>query len=268
MTDNELKTALNRYAQLLVVHGLNVQPGQVVQIASEVCNREFALLVAEHAYDAGAKYVLLDFSEPRLMRKRILNSTEENLGYVPRWLSVRYDDVVNEKGANLRLIGSEDPLLLADLDPKRINTAQLAIRKAIKYFYDEGIGKSKVHWTVAAASTAGWGKRLFPGTTSEVAERKLWESILKVCRADREDCLEAWQKHNMELQRRAKLFTEMKIKSLHFSGPGTDLTVSLSQKAVFKGGRDMGPRGVEFEPNIPTEEVFTTPDRRLCASVL
>ncbi len=262
MTEHEFKKALERYAELLVVHGLNVQPGQLVNVSAEVCHREIAYLVAEKAYEKGAKFVAVDLSEPRLTRARVLRSSEADLAFVPAFISTKYGEILEAGGANIKIVGPEDPNLLVDLDAKKLNAAQLHVRRALKRFYDEGIGSSKVHWTVAAGSTPAWGQRVFPGTTAAEAERKLWESILFVCRADRPDCLELWHKHNEVLQRRARTMTEMKIRELHFTGPGTDLRVVLSERALFKGGRDMGPHGVEFEPNIPTEEVFTTPDRR------
>lgn len=262
MTEQEFKSALARYAELLVVHGLNVQPGQIVNVSAEVCHREIAYLVAEKAYEKGAKFVAVDLSEPRLTRARVLRSSEEDLAFVPAFISAKYGEILEAGGANIKIVGPEDPNLLVDLDPKKLNAAQLHVRKALKRFYDEGIGASKVHWTVAAGSTPAWGQRVFPGATAAEAERKLWESILFVCRADRADCLTLWQEHNTALQQRARRLTEMKLRELHFTGPGTDLRVALSERAIFKGGRDMGPHGVEFEPNIPTEEVFTTPDRR------
>lgn len=257
-----LKTQLKNYAELLVSHGLNIQEGQILNISTEVINRDFALLVAEAAYRRGAKYVNLDLADTRLVRLRVLSNKEEDLRYVPSYLAVKYDELLDSAAANLKILGSEDPDLLADLDPKKMNTMLIEQRLALKRFYDEGIGKSKVHWTVAAAATPKWGARIFPKLGEKEAHLKLWQEILKAVRADKGNCAELWKEQNVALHRRAKKFTKLGIKELHFSGPGTDLIVGLSKKAVFKGGTDTGPRGVEFEPNIPTEEVFTTPDFR------
>lgn len=253
---------LELYAKLIVEHGLNVQPGQVVQIATEVVHRDFALAVAKAAYQRGAAFVNLDLGDARLARIRILESKEEDLPYVPKFIGVKYRELVDETSANLRILGMEDPDILSDLDPKRVNTVRLHQHLAIKHFYDEGIGKSKVHWTVAAAATPKWGKKVFPALEEEQACAALWEEIFKICRVDRSDCLALWQEHNTALQNRAKKLTAMGISQLHFTGNGSDLRVALSMKAVFKGGGDISPRGVEFEPNLPTEEVFTTPDCR------
>ena len=257
-----------RYAELLVKFGLNVVPGQVVNIGAEACSREFALDVVDAAYKAGAKFVNLDLTDQRVLRSRILNSSFEDLSYVPSFLPVKYKSLVDDASANLRIIGSEDPELLSDLDPKRLNSVRLNQHIAIKYFYDEGIGKSKVHWTVAAAATTGWAKKLFPDLSEEQGLDKLWSAIFDICRVNTPDFLEAWQKHDKMLHVRAEKLNQFKIKQVKFTGPGTDFKVGLSIKALFKGGSDVGPRQVNFEPNVPTEEVFTTPDYRLTEGVV
>lgn len=259
----QFKEQLKNYADLIVSHGLNVQKGQLVNISTEAINRDFALLVVEAAYKRGARYVNLDLSDQRVIRTRVLESSDQDLKYVPSYLGKKYDELLDESAANLKILGSEDPDILSDLDASKVNAMLTQQRLALKRFYEEGIGKSKVHWTVAAAATPKWGKRLFPDLSDEEAHKKLWLEILKATRADKENCLELWKEHNTALHTRAKKLTELKIKELHFSGPGTDLIVGLSNKAIFKGGTDTGPRGVEFEPNIPTEEVFTTPDYRV-----
>ena len=160
------------------------------------------------------------------------------------------------------MIGSEEPDVLSDLDPKKINTLTNSNFRALKHYYTEGVGKSKTQWTVAAAATPKWGKKIFPELDEQKACEALWEQIFKICRADKANCLELWKEHNNVLHDRAKKLTDMKIHELHFTGPETDLKVFLSQKAKFIGGGSKGPHS-EFEPNIPTEECFTTPDSRL-----
>ena len=260
---NNFEKHLNRYAKLLAVHGLNIRPGQIVNISADAIHRELTYKVAIEAYTLGAKFVNIDLAEPRLLKARVELSKEEDLSYVPEYIKSKYQELVDTNAANIRITGLEEPELLSELSPKRLNTIRKHQRLAIQYFYDEGIGKSKVHWTIGAASTPKWGKRIFPNLNEQEAEAALWDAIFKACRVDKENCLELWKEHNKVLQDRAKKLTLMKIKELHFTGPGTDLKVGLSQKAMFKGGGDTSPRGHEFEPNIPTEEVFTTPDYRV-----
>ena len=253
---------LRIYADLLITVGLNVQPGQIVQISSEVIHRDLVVLLTELAYKKGAQFVNVDLIEPRVRRCRILHSAEEHLSFVPDFVELKYRDLVDTTSANLRLLGSEDPDVLADLDPAKVNISQLSLRRKISYFYDEGIGKSKVHWTVAAAATPGWASKLYPDLRPEKAEKQLWETIFRICRADQPNCIELWTKHNEQLIARGKHLTDLGIECLHFTGPGTDLRVHLSKKSLFRAGTDVSPRGVAFEANIPTEEVFTTPDCR------
>ncbi len=262
----EFKTYLERYAELLIVHGLNVQPGQIVNLTGEVIHRELLQLLTRAAYKRGAKYVNVDLIDPAQARLRVLDSqNEEFLKFVPAYVPVKFNEVLENHGAVLRLIGSEDPDSLKGVDPHKVNEMQLSIRKSLKSYYEDGVGKSQVHWTVAAAATPKWGKKVFPELSEEEANKALWAEIFKICRVDREDYLEVWQKHDEALQKRAKFLTDLKIEKLHFRGPGTDLQVFLSPKAIFKGGGDIGPYGAHYEANIPTEECFTTPDYRRTA---
>jgi aminopeptidase len=255
---------LNNYADLLICHGLNVQPGQIIQLTGEIIHRDFLLKLLSAAYRRGAKYVNVDFIDPFHIKQRIENSfSDEFLTYVPRFIPEKFNELLDSNGAVLRLVGSEDPDCLADLAPQKINQMQLCIRQSLKHYYQEGIGKSKVHWTVAGAATPKWGKKVFPELSEQEACQQLWEEIFKICRADQPNSLELWENHNAMLHKRGQKLTKMGIRELHFTGPGTDLKVYLSPKAVFKGGSDQSPRGVPFEPNIPTEENFTTPDCRL-----
>lgn len=257
---NSFSQSLDRYASLLIEVGLNVQPGQLVQISAEAVHRDFVALLVDKAYQRGARYVNANLIDSRFTRSRLLHSSEEDCSFVPDFLATQYDQLLDSVGANLRLVGSEDPEVFSDLDAKRLNLSQLAVRKKIARFYDEGISHSKVHWTVAAAATPAWGKRVFPHLSAEEAGQALWQAIFSVCRADSADCLKLWEEHNKSLLRRAAQLTEMKIEKLHFTGPGTDLAVYLSERAVFRAGLDISPRDVAFEANIPTEEVFTTPN--------
>lgn len=255
---------LKTYANLLVSHGLNVQPGQVVNIAGEIYHRQLILFLVEAAYKKGAKLVNVDYVDPQIPRLRVQYSDhDEYLKYVPKYVPIKYESFVEEGAAVLRLTGSEMPEALSDLPANKVNDMQNYFRLSLKKYYSEGVGKSKVQWTVAAAATPAWGKRVFPELDETKAYEALWNEIFKICRADKAECLELWKVHNATLKKRAKMLTDLQMKMLHFTGPETDLKVFLSPKAIFKGGGDTTPQGVPFEANIPTEECFTTPDYRL-----
>lgn len=253
-------TLLERYARLIVNVGANVQPGQLVQVGAEIYHRELAYKIAQMCYERGAKFVQLDLSEPRLSRDRILNSDLESLEYVPAATVPRYKEILETNGALIRIIGPEYPEILSDLDPKKLNASRLAQHKAIKFFYDQGISKSQVHWCLAAAPTPNWAFRVFPDYDLARAEEKLWNSIFKVCRVTDENYLSNWDQLNRRLHQRAENLNKLGIKCLHFTGPNTDLRVHLTDKAIFKGGAEKTVTGHWFQPNVPTEEVFTTPD--------
>lgn len=260
----EFSEKLKCYAHLLVRNGMNVQDGQIVNITGELVHRELISLITKEAYQCGAKFVNVDFIDPWHTHTRILESKNEDyLAYVPDFIPVKFNELVDQNGAILRLVGSEDPECYKDLPPQKLNAMQLHYRKCLKRYYEEGVGKSKIHWTVAAAATPKWGKRVFPELNEEEAELALWEEIFKICRIDTPDYKQRWKKHNSVLQLRAKSLTYHKIKELQFIGPGTDLKVYLSPKAIFKGGGAISTLGHHYECNIPTEECFTTPDYRL-----
>jgi len=263
MSNTDFLTKLERYAELIVVHGLNIGQGQLLNINAEPIHRELARLIAKAAYSHGACLVDCPLSDPVLGRLRIEESCEDSLNFVPGYITGKYNELIDSKAANLKLVGSEFPDILQGLSPERINKVRLANYTAVKRFYEDGIGKSLVHWCVAGAATSAWASKVFPNLSEEEALESLWESIFRICRVDRPDFLEEWGRHNSDLVSRSKKLSTLKIKELHFVGPDTDLKVALSEKAIFKGGREMSALGREFEPNLPTEEVFTTPDRRL-----
>lgn len=250
------------YANLLVEYALNIQKGQVLVIGTEAENKDLAILISELAYKKGAKYVELNISDARLTKARILYSKEEYLDYLPDYIPQKFKEYTDNQIAILSLISPEDPDALEGLDAEKLNNLRIRGYDAKKYLYDEGIDKSKIHWVVAAASTFGWGKKIFPDLTKEKAKEKLWDEFFKICRVDKENYIELWREHDSLLSKRAEKLNEMKIKQFHFTGPGTDLFVGLTKKAIFKGGSETSKRGVSFEPNIPTEECFTTPDYR------
>jgi aminopeptidase len=253
---------LARYAELLVRWGANVQPGQIVNISSEVVHRDLVYMIAQEAYRAGAATVMLDLIEPRLQRFKLDTVRDEFVTLTPQHVPVKYAQLVDQCGAQIKLIGPEHPMLMVGADPKRVNDERKALYSAIRYFYDEGIGRSKVHWTIGAAATPGWGKRIYPELSPSDAEQALWRDIFSITRVASEDFLARWQEQDEALHKRCDQLNSLKVKRLHFTGPGTDLRVLLSPLARFKGGTDVGPSGARFQPNIPSEECYTTPDWR------
>ncbi len=253
---------LERYAKLLVRWGANVQPGQIVNISAEVVHRDLVYRVAQEAYRAGASAVMLDLIEPRLQRFKLETVKDEHVSLTPKHVPAKYQQIVDEHGAQIKIIGPEYPMLLAGVDPKRVNDERKAFYTAVRSFYEEGIGRSQVHWTIGAAATPGWGVRIFPELSPQEAEEALWRNIFSITRVAHENFMELWKEHDENLHRRSQALNDLGIKSLRFTGPGTDLVVGLSERSRFKGGSDRGPTGASFSPNLPTEECYTTPDWR------
>ena len=231
---DDFERSLDRYADLLVTWAMNVQPGQIVYIGGEPIHRYFCGKILKRAYEKGAKYVHVSLNAPEFLKSRLESTKDESdLSFIPTWFPTRYDELIDEKAATLRLTGSENPEILSQLDPKRVNAQQLATRKALKRFYSDGVGKSQVSWNVAAHATPLWGQKVFPELPPEEACRALWNELFKICRVDREDYLEEWNRHDDALKRRGKMCDDLKIEALHFIGPGTDLRVFLSRKRLF-----------------------------------
>ena len=265
----DLGKMLERYSELLAVVGLNIQRGQKVNLAGEALHRELLHMISEQCYRLGAKHVNIDLIEPRLTRSRVMLADPDSLEYVPADINVKYEELLSSRGANLRLVGPEDPLLFEGLDAKKLNQIRVARYRSVERFYKEGIGRSRVHWCVAAFATPGWAARIFPGIPIPEATDKLWQAIFAVSRLESSgSSAEVWAAHNRTLQARAESLNALGIKTLKFTGPGTDLTVGLSPQAIFRGGSEMGPRGVPFQPNIPTEECFTTPNWRITSGTV
>ena len=261
---------MRNYVDVIVCHGLNIQKGQVLLIAGEPTNRDLALRVAEAAYRRGARYVELALGDPRLSKIRFLNSRPEDLDFAPRYWRHRANELVDLECARLSICGDEEPDILSDIDPKLVNRSRLASYRAMKVLRTKGIDQGMIHWCVVGAATPAWGRQVFGKfydagvrLTDDKAAALLWEQIFKLVRADRQDPLRSWREHNDRLHSRGRRLNRLTIKELHFSGPGTDLIVGLSPKALFSGGTMKSSRGVEFEPNLPTEEVFSTPDWRM-----
>lgn len=260
--NNNFDRQLNNYAKLITNLGANIQPNQLVIISAEVYHRDLCYLIAKQAYELGAKYVNLELSEPRLSRDRIINSNDDNLQYVSDYLEPKYRELLKENAALIRIIGPEYPEIISDLDPRKINLSRVAQYKKMQFFYEDGISKSQIQWMIAAAPTKEWAQRIFPHLTPELAENALWQEIFKICRVDTDDFIERWADLNHRLQVRADKLSSMKIKSLNFVGPETDLKVGLSQKALWRGGSERCVNGNDFQPNVPTEECFTTPNNQ------
>ncbi len=251
------KTRLKKYANLIARCGVNVQKDQEVYISAELDQPEFVKMVVDECYKAGAKKVTVDFNYEPLMRSHVRYCKPEVLGTLDSWQIERWEHQARIIPCKIYLI-SEDPDALEGINQQKYAKAMAMRSKTIKPIRAKM--ENKYQWCIAAVPGKKWAKKIFPNERPAKAVELLWEAILATSRVD-DDPIEAWNKHNADLLKRCDYLNSLGIKSLHYTaGNGTDFTVGLIPEATFQGGGEnaLG-SGIYFNPNIPSEEVFTSP---------
>ncbi len=247
---------LDSLARLAVEVGANVQPGQVVGVSGRPGQEELVRAIVAAAYRSGARFVDVSWFDPHVKLARLQHASEESLDWVPPWYAQRIQEIGRLGGATIALAGPTAPGLFDHVDPARAGRDRLpSVREGI-----EVIMGGTVNWTVVPCPNPAWASLVFPGLDPEAALERLWDEIAHVCRLDEPDPAAAWQARGEELTASAKRLTERRLASLRFVGPGTDLSVRLLPGSIWVGGGDARSDGLPHLPNIPTEEVFTTPD--------
>ncbi|HEU4480515.1 MAG TPA: aminopeptidase [Actinomycetota bacterium] len=251
---------LERYAELTIRVGANVAPGQDVHITAFVGQEDFARALAEASYRAGARYVDIWYWDPHSKRARLKHAPEDTLGWTPPWLDVRNDALVERRGASITIAGDPEPNLLADLDMRRVGLDRMPfLPSRVRLVHSE-----QVNWTIVAYPTEGWARAVFG--TNDV--ERLWTDLARFMRLDQPDPEKAWALHLEELRRRAEELTARRFDGLRYEGPGTDLRVGLLPGSIWRAAGFQTKWGREHAPNLPTEEVFTTPDRNRAEGTL
>ena len=243
-------------AELIVRFGANVQPGQIVAIGSEPGKEELTRAVAEVAYEQEAKFVDLAVFDVYVKRARVLHAAEETLDFVPPWYGERMHALGEHRCARISFSGPAAPHALDGLDPTRVGRDILpATREGMAL-----LNARSTNWTVAPCPTRAWAKLVYPGLDEEEAFERLWRQVAHVCRLDEVDPVAAWTTRLEALEATAAKLTERRFDALHFEGPGTNLKVGLLPGSRWDGAHMTTAGGIVHVPNIPTEEVFTTPD--------
>ena len=246
-------TILDRYAEFVVRVAANVQPGQDVAITALVEHAPIARVVADQAYRAGARRVTVDYGDLYVRRSALLHAPDEALGTNYPWELDRVRTWHELGIAWISLTGNPDPHVFDDADPKRIAAMpSKAINEAVK----EAI--RDIQWTVVAAPTASWAEQVFGAPDEE----RLWQAVAVACRLDEPDPVVAWREHLAMLNARTAALDGLGLDAVRFRGPGTDLSIGMVPDGIWLGGATRTKTGVEYLPNVPTEEVFTTPDWR------
>ena len=242
-------------AKLAVGVGANVSSGQTVLLASHLGQEELTRAIAAAAYDAGAHQVEVHYADPYVHLARLEHAPDEALGEVIPWVRERPRQLAEMRGATIMLSGPTAPGLLNDVDPARIGRDTVALVEWIEVLSERG-----VNWSIVPGPNAAWAKLVHPDLDDEAALGRLWAEIAHVCRLDEDDPVAAWWARSQELTDAAARLEAVQLDALHFKGPGTDLKVGLIPEVHWNGGAFRTAWGLDHIPNLPTEEVFTSPD--------
>jgi aminopeptidase len=247
---------LRRLAELAVRVGANVQPGQIVAVGAMPGKEELARAAAAEAYKAGAKFVDVSWFDPWVKKARIEHASEDTLDFVPAWLGQRILALGEERAARIAFSGPVAPGLLDGLDPERVGRDRLPfVPEAMKINNDR-----TTNWTIVPGPTAEWARIVHPDLDDDAALARLWEQIVHVCRLDEDDPAAAWLARRDELRAAADRLSDRAFDALHYEGPGTDFTLGMLPSHRWRSGGMETVDGLEHMANLPTEEVFTSPD--------
>ena len=251
MTSDE---RLDRYARLAVEVAVNLQPGQFLRISAEPEHLPLVRAIGRIAYERGARYVETLYRDAHLKRARVQHAPEDSLDWTPPWTLSLLDHLIETRGATIAITGEAEPELLADLDQRRNQRtrARLAAEKLL-----DAENRRLVQWTIVGYPNEGWANAVF----GEPDVERLWAAVATAVRLDEPDPVAAWREHVAKLRARGEELARRRFDALRFRGPGTDLTVGLNPGSLWPVEARTA-WGVPFVPNIPTEEVFTTPDWR------
>ena len=253
------ETKLDRLAEVAVRVGLVLAPGQELVMTAPLDALPLVRKITEHAYKAGAAVVTTLFADEDATLLRFRYAPDESFDRVPEWLHTGIANAYKSGAARLAISGS-NPALLAGQDPTKISRANLALSKATRPALDL-ITRHEINWTIVACATPAWARLAFPEEPEDVAMARLWDAIFAATRIDVPDPVANWREHNAVLQARARFLNEKRYSALHFQGPGTDLRVGLADDHEWHGGGTTALNGLPCIPNLPTEEVFTTPHK-------
>jgi aminopeptidase len=247
--------AIDGYARLAVEIGVNLQPGQELLVNCDPQHLELARAVARCAYRAGAAYVDVHINDAHLRKAFVELAPEDRLEWTPPWQVARLDHVAENQGAIVILVGDAEPDLLADLDQARVGKARMVdLRKR----YLELIAERRLAWAIVGCPNAGWAQAVL----GEPDVDRLWQAVASTVRLDEPDPVAAWRQHIDTLKGRAEALNDRRFDAVRLSGPGTDLTIGLTPKSRWVAAETETVWGQTHVPNMPTEEVFTTPDLR------
>lgn len=254
-------TYIKQYAQVILEIGINLYKGQSLSISTNTTNHYFALILAEEAYKRGAKFVEIATHSNELTKMRLNHSTKKQLDYIPSYIINKSYEMLANDWASISLDNNEELDVLKDVDPEKLEvftkTRSIALKRR-----SEMLMAQKIPWTIVAVPGPKWASKVLNTEATKEAEEQLWEKIMPILRLNNDDPIKAWKKHCNKLLERCKRLDSMKLDKIRFTGSDTELEIGLSEYSKWIGGPVMTAEKRVFLPNIPTEEVFTTPDYR------
>ncbi|WP_044478692.1 aminopeptidase [Paenibacillus antibioticophila] len=248
---------LQKYADLAVRIGVNVQPGQNLIVVATVDSAELVRLIVKQAYEAGARFVKVNWTDDTVTRLRYEKAADESFLDDPKWYAGEMLEYVENGAAVLHVISS-DPDLLTGIDPQRITNHQKTYGKAMSKYRELQMA-DKFSWSIVAVPSKSWAAKVFPELPENEQVNALWEAIFKTVRIDQPDPVAAWKEHIANLTQKSEYLNSKKYKKLHYIAPGTDLTIELPKGHLWVAAESLNAQGNTFLANLPTEEVFTAP---------
>lgn len=257
---SDFNTLLSSYADLVVKVGVNIQPGQSLIVQAPLETVEFTRLVVAKAYEAGAKYVQVDWDDEAISRIRYEKAPDDSFDYYPKWHADMLEHFAEEGGALLH-IKVPDPMLLQGIDGSKVSRAVKAAAIA-RQGYQQYTRSNRITWSLIKAPTRAWADKVFADLPEGDRVQAMWEAVLQMNRvAEGQDAVAAWKAHIAQLKERENAMNTKRYKSLHYRAPGTDLKVGLPEGHLWRGGGGYNEAGHYFVANMPTEEIYSMPLR-------
>lgn len=267
MTLANFDQLLEKYAKLLIAKGVNVQAGHTLCLTIDARQHQFARLLVKEAYAKGASEVVVDYTDEVINREKYLHADEDRLTTVPQYVVDKSNYFLDKKASRLVIL-SANPGAYATVDPARLSAATKAINMALEK-QRIATQANKVSWNLAAAASPEWAAMVFPDLTSQEEQvDALWDAIFKMNRVYEEDPVKAWDEHEAKLTSKAEILNKMQFDALHYTAPGTDLTLGMPKNHVWEAAGSFNAQGEKFIANMPTEEIFTAPDYRRADGVV
>jgi len=259
MNEREFSQLLQKYADVVVKVGLNLRAGQRLLIFAGIFDYPLVRLVTASAYSAGARYVDVIWDDEEVAHIRLKNAPKDSLSEIPNWIPNAALEFIENGDAYLG-IASANPDAFADVDPERVSTYRSAFLKKMEKVYDY-VMRDAINWCIVSSPTRDWASKIFPDSTPEAAVEKLWEAIFQTCRVDQPDPVAAWMQHITNLKKRSEYLNAKRYSALHYTAPGTDITIGLPERQLWQAAQMKAENGIECTANMPTEEVFSMPHK-------